>query len=142
MVYHILHAFFTQPRTGVSRMKRLAFSCLLFFSLQGLAQTYPSRPIRLVVPLSPGGFADTPARMLAPRLSDQLGKPVFVENRPGAGGSIGADFVAKSAPDGHTLVITGRHAPDQRASLQETAYDALKDFTHITMLASGRMCWW
>ena len=53
--------------------------------------------MRLVVPLSPGGFADTPARMLAPRLSEQMGKQFFVENRPGAGGTIGWDFVAKSA---------------------------------------------
>ena len=63
--------------------------------------------MRIVVPLSPGGFADTPARMLAPRLSEQLGRQFFVENKPGAGGTIGADFVAKSAPDGHTLAITG-----------------------------------
>jgi tripartite-type tricarboxylate transporter receptor subunit TctC len=118
-------------------MKRLAFSCLLFFSLQGLAQTYPSRPIRLVVPLSPGGFADTPARMLAPRLSDQLGKPVFVENRPGAGGSIGADFVAKSAPDGHTLVITGSTHLISAHLYKKLPYDALRDFTHISMMASG-----
>src|SRR5262245_61897502 len=85
----------------------VAFFFLGIFSLQAFSQGYPNRPIRLVVPLSPGGFADTPARMLGPRLAEQLGKPVVIENRPGAGGTIGAESVAKSAPDGHTLVITG-----------------------------------
>jgi tripartite-type tricarboxylate transporter receptor subunit TctC len=119
-------------------MKRLlALACCLAFSIEGYAQAYPSRPIRLVVPLSPGGFADTPARMLAPRLSEQLGRQVFIENRPGAGGTIGADFVAKSAPDGHTLVVTGSTHLISAHLYKKLPYDALKDFTHITMLASG-----
>jgi tripartite-type tricarboxylate transporter receptor subunit TctC len=110
-------------------------AALLAGSLQ--AQEFPSRPIRLVVPLSPGGFADTPARMLAPRLAEQLGKPVFVDNRPGAGGTIGAEFVAKSAPDGHTLVVTGSTHLISAHLYKKLSYDALKDFTHITMIASG-----
>jgi tripartite-type tricarboxylate transporter receptor subunit TctC len=119
-------------------MKRLlAFACCVLFSLQALAQAYPSRPIRLVVPLSPGGFADTPARMLAPRLSEQLGRQVFIENRPGAGGTIGAEFVARSAPDGHTLLITGSTHLISAHLYKKLAYDALKDFTHISMMASG-----
>jgi tripartite-type tricarboxylate transporter receptor subunit TctC len=101
------------------------------------AQTFPSRPIRLIVPLSPGGFADTPARMLGPRLAEQLGKPVVIENKPGAGGTIGADYVAKSAPDGHTLVVTGSTHLITAHVYKNVPYDALKDFTHITMLASG-----
>jgi tripartite-type tricarboxylate transporter receptor subunit TctC len=113
------------------------FFVLLIFSCQGMAQSWPSRPIRLVVPLSPGGFADTPARMLTPRLSEQLGKQVFVDNRPGAGGTIGADFAAKSAPDGHTLVITGSTHLITAHIYKKMPYDALKDFTHITMIASG-----
>jgi tripartite-type tricarboxylate transporter receptor subunit TctC len=113
--------------------------CLLFLFLgfEALGQTYPARPVRLVVPLSPGGFADTPARMLASRLSDQLGKQVFVENRPGAGGTIGTDFVAKAAPDGYTLVITGTTHLITSHLYKNVPYDALKDFTHITMMASG-----
>ena len=75
---------------------RFLFLLVLAFSLESAAQTFPSRPIRLIVPLSPGGFADTPARMLGPRLQELLGKPVVIENRPGAGGTIGADAVAKS----------------------------------------------
>jgi tripartite-type tricarboxylate transporter receptor subunit TctC len=112
--------------------------CAALLSGSGLhAQTFPSRPIRLIVPLSPGGFADTPARMLGPRLAEQLGKPVVIENKPGAGGTIGADYVAKSAPDGHTLVVTGSTHLITAHVYKNVPYDALKDFTHITMLASG-----
>jgi tripartite-type tricarboxylate transporter receptor subunit TctC len=107
----------------------LAFQCL--------GQSYPSRPVRIVVPLSPGGFADTPARMLAPRLSEQFGRQFFVENKPGAGGTIGWDFAAKSAPDGHTLVITGTTHLITAHLYKNLAYDVFRDFTHIAMLASG-----
>jgi tripartite-type tricarboxylate transporter receptor subunit TctC len=93
--------------------------------------------VRIVVPLSPGGFADTPARMLAPRLSEQMGKNFFVENRPGAGGTIGWDFAAKSAPDGHTLVITGSTHLITAHLYKNLNYDVFKDFTHIAMVASG-----
>jgi tripartite-type tricarboxylate transporter receptor subunit TctC len=93
--------------------------------------------VRIVVPLSPGGFADTPTRMLAPRLSEQLGKPVFIDNKPGAGGTIGAEFVAKSAPDGHTLLITGSTHVITSHLYKKLPYDALNDFTHICMMASG-----
>jgi len=118
-------------------MKRIAFAFLVFFSIQGIAQTYPSRVVRLIVPLSPGGFADTPARMLAPRLSEQLGKPVIVENRPGAGGTIGWDSVAKAAPDGHTLAISGSTQLIGAHLYKNLPYDTFRDFTHITMVASG-----
>jgi tripartite-type tricarboxylate transporter receptor subunit TctC len=119
-------------------MKRLfLFLVGMALALQGLAQTYPSRPVRIVVPLSPGGFADTPARMLAPRLSEQLGRQFFVENKPGAGGTIGADFVAKSAPDGYTLLLTGTPHVISAHLYKKLPYDALKDFTPIALVASG-----
>ena len=113
---------------------------LIFFLLAGnaFAQPWqPSRPIRLVVPLSPGGFADTPARILAPRLAEQLGKNVFVENRPGAGGTIGWDFVAKQPPDGYTVAVTGATHIISSHLYKNLQYDAFKDFTHISMMASG-----
>jgi tripartite-type tricarboxylate transporter receptor subunit TctC len=119
-------------------MKRFAlFGMALALSFELFAQTYPSRPVRIVVPLSPGGFADTPARMLAPRLSEQLGRQFFVENRPGAGGTIGWDFTAKSAPDGHTLAITGSTHLVSAHLYKNLAYDVFRDFTHIAMVASG-----
>ena len=118
-------------------MKALLLAALLLASSAGWGQAYPSRPVRIVVPLSPGGFADTPARMLAPRLSEQLGRQFFVENKPGAGGTIGADFVAKSPPDGYTLLLTGTPHVISAHLYKKMPYDALKDFTHITLVASG-----
>jgi tripartite-type tricarboxylate transporter receptor subunit TctC len=118
-------------------MKFLAFLLLVVAFAAEAQQPYPSRPVRIVVPLSPGGFADTPARMLAPRLSESFGRQFFVENKPGAGGTIGWDFVAKSAPDGYTLAITGSTHLITAHLYKNLAYDVFKDFTHIAMLASG-----
>jgi tripartite-type tricarboxylate transporter receptor subunit TctC len=118
-------------------MKRVSLLVLLLAALPVLAQPYPSRPVRIVVPLSPGGFADTPARMLAPRLSEQMGRQFFVENKPGAGGTIGADFVAKSPADGYTLLLTGTPHVISAHLYKKLPYDALKDFTYITLVASG-----
>ena len=116
------------------------FVSVLFFLLVAgeiQAQNYPSRPIRMVVPLSPGGFADVPARLLAPRLAAALGGPVFVDNRPGAGGTIGAEFVARSVPDGHTLLFTATPHIISPWLYKNLPYDALKDFTPITLVAAG-----
>ena len=118
-------------------MNKILFALLLLASASVFPQQYPSRPVRIVVPLSPGGFADTPARMLAPRLSEQFGRQFFVENKPGAGGTIGWDFTAKAAPDGHTLAITGSTHLITAHLYKNLGYDVFKDFTHIAMLASG-----
>lgn len=118
-------------------MKTIAFALLLVSSFSVAAQPYPSRPVRIVVPLSAGGFADTPARMLAPRLSAQLGRQFFVENRPGAGGTIGADFVAKSPPDGYNLLLTGTPHVISPWLYSKMQYDALKDFAQISLVALG-----
>jgi len=117
-------------------MIRLAL-LLLCLATSVAAQDYPSHPVRLVVPLSPGGFADTPTRILAPRLSEQFGKQFFVENKPGAGGTIGWDYVAKAAPDGYTLAITGATHIISSHLYKNLQYDVFKDFTHISMMASG-----
>ncbi len=119
-------------------MRRLFFFIfILFFAVEGLAQGWPSRPIRMVIPLSPGGFADVPGRILAARLSSLLGYNVFVENRPGAGGTIGADFVAKSAPDGYTLLFTGTPHVISAWVYKKLPYDPLKDFEPVALVASG-----
>ena len=119
-------------------MRRLFFFIFIsFFTVEGLAQGWPSRPIRMVVPLSPGGFADVPGRILAARLSSLLGYNVFVENRPGAGGTIGADFVAKSAPDGYTLLFTGTPHVISAWVYKKLPYDPLNDFEPVALVASG-----
>jgi tripartite-type tricarboxylate transporter receptor subunit TctC len=117
---------------------RVFLSILAFLAAgTALAQTYPSRPVRLVVPLSPGGFADVPTRMLLPRLSLALGKQVFVENKPGAGGTIGADSVAKSAPDGHTLLVAATPHVISAHLYRTLPYDTLKDFAPVALFGSG-----
>lgn len=103
------------------------------------AQTrYPDRPIRFVVPYAPGGGTDILARAVAPRLSAALGQPVVVENRPGAGGNIGADLVAKSPSDGSVLLL-GANTMPINASLQKLPFDLLKDFSAVAMMASAPM---
>ena len=109
--------------------------CSFCFAASG--QTYPTRPIRLVVPLSPGGFADVPTRMMLPRLSSALGKQVYVENKPGAGGTIGAEAVAKSPPDGYTLLAVATPHVISAHLYKTLAYDSLKDFAPIALFGAG-----
>jgi tripartite-type tricarboxylate transporter receptor subunit TctC len=119
-------------------MKRLALVlAALLCSLQAAAQSWPAKPVRIVVPLGAGGFADVPARILAPRLGAQLGGTVFVENRPGAGSTIGADHVAKAEPDGHTLLFTATPHVISAWLYKSLAYDALKSFAPVALVASG-----
>jgi tripartite-type tricarboxylate transporter receptor subunit TctC len=118
-------------------MRFIALLIFLSSAFDSVGQPWPVRPIRMVVPLSPGGFADVPARMLAHRLSTALGKQVFVENRPGAGGTIGADFVAKSAPDGHTLLLLATPHVISAHLYRTLPYDSLKDFAPVALIASG-----
>jgi tripartite-type tricarboxylate transporter receptor subunit TctC len=119
-------------------MKRLFLSVLLaLVATAAYSQTYPSRPVRIIVPLGAGGFADVPARILAPRLAQQTGGTFFVENRPGAGSTVGADFVAKSEADGHTLLFTATPHVISAHLYKKLAYDSLKDFAPVALTASG-----
>lgn len=118
-------------------MKALFFAVIMLFSASALGQSWPARPVRVVVPLSPGGFADVPARLLVPRLSAALGRQFYIENRPGAGGTIGANEVAKSAPDGHTLLLTATPHVISAHLYRNLQYDSLRDFAPVALIASG-----
>jgi tripartite-type tricarboxylate transporter receptor subunit TctC len=99
------------------------------------AQAWPSRPVRLVVPFPPGGPADVLGRLLAERLGEGWGQPVIVENRGGAGGNIGAEAVARAAPDGHTLLLCASSHVQGAALYSRLAFDPIRDFTPIAQLA-------
>jgi len=106
-------------------------------ALPAAAQNYPSRPVRIVIPLSPGGTTDVPGRIVAQRLSEALGQQFFVENRAGAGGTIGADYVAKSKPDGYTLLLTATPHVITGNMYKSLPYRTLEDFTPVIRIASG-----
>jgi tripartite-type tricarboxylate transporter receptor subunit TctC len=125
--------------TGCGRFKTVlcAGAALLvgILATASNAQTYPARPVRMIVPFTPGGSTDIYARTLSPKLGDALGQQVVVDNRPGAGGTLGADLAAKSPPDGYTLWI------GQTANLaigpalrKKSPYDPVRDFAPITMV--------
>jgi tripartite-type tricarboxylate transporter receptor subunit TctC len=113
-------------------LRIFAASVSLAFSAGALAQSYPSRPIKIVVPFAVGGIADTFSRVIAQKVSDAWGQPVVVENKAGAGGNIGADLVAKSPPDGYTLLMgsIGTQAVNPHL-VKNMPYDALRDFAPI-----------
>jgi tripartite-type tricarboxylate transporter receptor subunit TctC len=107
-------------------------------SIAVTAQTYPNRPIKLIVPFAPGGGSDIIARIIAPRLGDAVGQQVVIDNKPGAGTIIGAEIAAKAAPDGYTLFvgITGTLAINP-SLYQKLPYDPLRDFSPIILVATG-----
>ncbi|OZI66846.1 Bug family tripartite tricarboxylate transporter substrate binding protein [Bordetella genomosp. 11] len=101
------------------------------------AQTYPGKPITLVVPFAPGGTVNLMGRLLATRMTEVLGQPVIVENKPGAGGSIGASFVAKAAPDGYTLLLATMGQQSIQPLLSKTLpYDPAKDFAPVALFST------
>jgi tripartite-type tricarboxylate transporter receptor subunit TctC len=117
---------------------RLALAGMLsLFAVPASAQSapWPARPIRFIVALPPGGGPDLLARLLAERLQPVLGQPLVVENRPGAGGNIGAEIVARAAPDGHTLLLSTSAQAVNAAMGTKLSYDILRDFEPITLAA-------
>jgi tripartite-type tricarboxylate transporter receptor subunit TctC len=116
-------------------MTRLLIALVFAVSANGaLAQTWPAKPVRIIAPFAPGGSADTLGRIVAQKLTESLKENFFVENRPGAGGVIGSEFVAKAAPDGYTLLVSGVASHAVAPALPRgTPYDPVKDFTHIAL---------
>jgi tripartite-type tricarboxylate transporter receptor subunit TctC len=100
------------------------------------AQEYPTKPIKIVIPFPPGGGADVLMRPLSKKLSDLLGQTVILDNKPGANGNIGADFVAKSAPDGYTLLLGNSSLPISNALYSQLSFDPIKDLTPMAVLVN------
>ena len=116
----------------------LAAASLVGTSAEIYAQSYPARPVRLIVPFSPGGAADVPGRILADRLTASLAQQVVIENRPGAGSTIGAEAAAKAPPDGYTLFMISNTHFVSAALYKKLSYDSLNDYTPITQITSAQ----
>ena len=123
-------------------MKQFRLALLALFAVlcaaPALAQSYPARPIRLVVPFGAGGGTDNLARIIEPLVTKALGQPLVIENRPGGGSTIGMDQVAKAAPDGYTLVMTDTSIA-VNPSLKPLPYDTINDFMAVSLLATASM---
>ena len=122
-------------KTSVMHVGAALFCCGCI--AHSAAQTYPAKPVRVLVGFAAGGGTDTAARMVAQKLTESLGQPVLVENRPGAGGVIATDAVAKSAPDGHTLLMMAAADSIQPAMREKIPYELPKDFSPISLVVTG-----
>ena len=111
---------------------RILFVTLLMVCVPAQAQTYPVKPIRIIVPFAPGGGADIIARILAQKMTDSWGQQVVVDNRAGASGNIGNELVAKAAPDGYTLLMASSALAINPSVYKSVPYDAVRDFAPIT----------
>jgi tripartite-type tricarboxylate transporter receptor subunit TctC len=116
-------------------MKRF-FLTWLFAPLVAFAQTYPAKPVRIVVPFAPGGGSDFTGRLIATKLSERLGSPFIVENRPGAGGNLGAGEVVKAAPDGYTLLLISA-SYTVNPSVYKLTFDPVNDITPVIQISGG-----
>ena len=117
-------------------LKKIVTVALCALLLSGLAhgQTYPSKPVRIIIPFPPGNTTDIMSRLVAPKLSERLGQQVIVENRPGASGMLGLDYVAKSAPDGYTIAcVQGGNMVVLPHTSKNIPYDPLKDFQAVAL---------
>jgi len=117
-----------------ARISFALFAALLATAIQ--AQPYPSKPVRMVVAFPPGGSTDLAARALSERLAEALGQPIVVENRPGASGNIGAEAVARAAPDGYTLLMAATSFATSPAFFPKLGWDPVKDFAPVSLVAT------
>ena len=124
----------TNSRTRLRPIRWLAAAALAL-ALPALAQDYPSRPVKIIVPFSPGGAVDGPTRIVAQKLSERLGAQVVVENKPGAGATLGAAEVAKAAPDGYTLLLASQtNAISATLYGSKLAFDPVEDFAPVMLI--------
>ncbi len=115
---------------------RLTALCLLVIVAAAAAQTFPSKPVRFIVPITPGGSNDVVARAIAQKLTETWGQPVVVENRPGAGMNLGAEAVAKSPPDGYTWLLGANNIFAFNPHMGRVPFDVFKDFAPVTLVAT------
>lgn len=122
-------------RGSITRIAGIAIATSIAVALPcaSYAQAWPNKPVRIIVPFSPGGSADTLGRLVSQKLADAFKQSFVVENRGGAGGVVGSDLVAKAAPDGYTLVVSGVASHAVAPALAKVPFDPLKDFTHIAL---------
>lgn len=121
-------------------MKLAAFTALLIFTAAAYAQpaaNYPTRPVRMLVPFSPGGATDVPGRIVAQKLSERLGQQVVVDNRPGAGGIVATEVVATAQPDGYTILMTATPFAISPAIYKKLSYHPLRDFAPVMQFGSA-----
>ena len=119
-------------------MKRLlGFLLAVCFAGSAFAQTYPSKPVRLIISFTPGSSTDIIGRAVAAKLQEMWGQPVVVENRPGAGGTVGSEFVLRSDPDGYTLLANSSAHAANPGMYKELRYDTMRDFVNLALLGGG-----
>ncbi|MEY4735780.1 MAG: hypothetical protein RL302_99 [Pseudomonadota bacterium] len=124
-------------RFALARIAPLAATGLLAIASWGAhAQTYPNKPLRIIVPFGAGGVADLTARVVGQKMSEGLGQPVVIDNRPGAGGIVAADVVAKSSPDGYTLLLMSNANAVSAGLFKSLPFDPVKDFQPISLLGT------
>lgn len=121
---------------GLMRLSMIAGAPAFLFPIAVIAQTFPAKPIRLIVPSAPGGGADVTARIIGPKMSEYLRQQVVIENRAGAGTMIGGEAVARAAPDGYTLLLATAPLAINPAMYKKVPYDATRDFAHLSQVVA------
>ena len=121
----------------IHHLLKIALLTLSFSALTAAAQPYPNRPVKVIIPFPPGGTLDTVGRMLAQKLSEQMGQPFVVENRAGGNGTIGADAVAKATADGYTLLFNASTFVTAPMTMKSVPYGVVKDFAPIALVAKA-----
>src|SRR5678815_1253086 len=124
-------------RDGRKKMRILLALLIGWCALPAWGQTYPSKPVRLIISFTPGSSTDIVGRAVAAKLQEMWGQPVVAENRPGAGGTVGSEFVLRSDPDGYTLLANSSAHVANPGIYKDMRYDTLRDFVNLALLGGG-----